>query len=176
METEKKSPECSDPELDMEPVDMYVLFAKLFAHITRQVEQACGEKGIEAIREGVRQFGKERGRDIARRARVLGHEPDAEHYLSSYDMGRSDFFHSDNDIRKNSVEQVFTHCVFAEQWSKDGTEQYGIHYCQLIDPSIAEGYNPNFRCIHDKHFFQDGQCHFLFEMKEADGTSHTGKR
>lgn len=170
LESEKKRAAGADPELDLEPVDMYVLFAKLFAHITRQVEQACGEAGVKAVREGVHQFGMERGKDIARRAQAMGHEPDAEHYLSSYDMGRSDFFYSDNDIRQNSVEQVFTHCVFAEQWQKDGTEQYGIHYCEMIDPSIAEGYHSNFRCIHDKHFFQDGQCHFLFEMKTPDET------
>ena len=36
----------------------------------------------------------------------------------------------------------------------------------MIDPSIAEGYNEKFKCTHDKHFFKDGCCHFLFEMKK----------
>lgn len=155
----------SDPELDMEPVDMYVLFARLFADITREVEKSCGENGVKAVREGVRLFGEKRGKDIARRARLLGHSTDAEHYLSSYDMGRSDFFRSDNTVLPGSVEQTFDHCVFAETWMKDGDEKYGIHYCEMIDPAIAKGYNPCFSCNHDKHFFKDGRCHFLFEME-----------
>ena len=51
-----------DKDLELEPVDMYVLFAKMFSHITREVEKACGEEGVRAVREGVRQFGLERGR------------------------------------------------------------------------------------------------------------------
>ena len=66
----------------------------------------------------------------------------------------------------HSVEQVFTKCVFAKTWTDDGDEKYGIHYCQVIDPAIACGYNENLKCIHDKHFFKDGQCHFLFEMQD----------
>lgn len=50
--------------LELEEVDMYVLFARMFAHIARKVEQACGEKGIEAVRAGVRSFGEERGRHM----------------------------------------------------------------------------------------------------------------
>ena len=57
-----------DKDLELEPVDMYVLFAKMFSHITREVEKACGEEGVRAVREGVRQFGLERGRNIAERA------------------------------------------------------------------------------------------------------------
>ena len=35
-----------DKDLELEPVDMYVLFAKMFSHITREVEKACGEEGV----------------------------------------------------------------------------------------------------------------------------------
>lgn len=155
----------SDPALELEPVNMYVLFARLFADIAREVEKTCGEEGIRAIREGVRIFGEKRGQDIARRAALMGHQCDARHYLSCYDMGRSDFFDSDDDVQEESVEQVFTKCVFAQTWEKDGDQKYGLHYCEVIDPAIAQGYNPCFHCLHDKHFFKDGQCHFLFEMK-----------
>ncbi len=160
----KKSIE-TDEKLEMEPVNMYVLFAKMFGYITQEVESSCGEKGVRAVREGVRKFGIERGEDIARRANVAGHENDAEHYLSCYDMGRSDYFESEDHVEKEVVEQVFTKCVFAETFQKYHMEKYGIHYCEMIDPAIAEGYCKNFHCIHDKHFFKDGQCHFRFEMQ-----------
>ena len=96
----------------------------------------------------------------------MGHANDAEHYLSCYDMGRTDYFYSEDDVKSHSVEQVFTKCVFAKTWTDDGDEKYGIHYCQIIDPAIACGYNEHLKCTHDKHFFKDGQCHFLFEMQD----------
>ena len=95
-----------------------------------------------------------------------GHEVTPEFYLSCYDMGRSDFFTSEDIVSKDQVEQNFTDCVFANTWMKDHDEKYGIHYCEMIDPAIAEGYDENFECIHDKHFFKDGCCHFLFKKKE----------
>ena len=73
-EAEKKAV-SSDPSLELEPVNMYVLFARMFA-------------------------------DIARRAKVMGHANDAEHYLSCYDMGRTDYFYSKDDVKSHSVEQV----------------------------------------------------------------------
>ena len=114
----------------------------------------------------MQRFGERRGRDIAHRAEVMGHDNDAEHYLSCYDMGRTDYFYSEDDVKSHSVEQMFTKCVFAKTWTDDGDEKYGIHYCQIIDPAIACGYNEHLKCTHDKHFFKDGQCHFLFEMQD----------
>ncbi len=153
-------------ELELEAVDMYVLFAKMFAHITREVENTCGEKGIQAVREGVRKFGEERGAYIAKRAKEQGHEAVLDYYLSCYDMERSQQFESDDKITEKGVEQLFTKCVFAEQWMKDGNQKYGIHYCEMIDPAIVKGYGSEYECIHDKHFFKDGCCHFIFHEKK----------
>lgn len=159
-----------DKKLELAPVNMYILFARMFAHITREVEAACGEQGVAAVREGVRKFGEERGRDIAHRAAAMGHENDAAHYLSCYDMGRSDHFTSEDIVGETCVEQNFTDCVFAKTFTDDGTQQWGIHYCQMIDPAIARGYNEQFECVHDKHFFKDGCCHFKFCMQQEGET------
>lgn len=155
-------------QLELEETNMYVLFARMFACIAREVEESCGEKGIEAVREGVRKFGEDRGRNIALRARQMGHEADLLHYLSCYDMGRSGYFSSDDRVGEEEVEQTFDRCVFAETWMEDHTEQWGIHYCEVIDPSIAHGYCGQMECCHDRHFFKDGQCHFLFRMKQEE--------
>ena len=76
--------------LELEEVDMYVLFARMFAHIARKVEQACGEKGIEAVRAGVRSFGEERGRHIAARAAAQGlSQRDGMHSRQTFFQGRT---------------------------------------------------------------------------------------
>lgn len=151
-----------------ENVNMYELFALMFCHLTKEVEKEFSDKGIEAIRRGVQNFGEERGRNIAQKTEKNGNDNSAEYYLSTYDMDRSELFQSDDKVEGNVVEQTFNKCVFAEVFSKYGLEEYGIHYCEIIDGAIAKGYNPCFNCTHDKHFFKDGKCHFIFEMSEEN--------
>lgn len=150
----------------LEAHTMYAIMAKIFAHISKAVVDRFGEEGQEAVMNGVGTFGEERGRDIARRARAAGKPNTMDHYLSNYDMGRSDLFEYETLFHPTEIEQTFTKCAFAEQWKKDGMEQYGILYCHMIDPAIAKGYNPNFEVIHDRYVLKEGECHFRFQMKD----------
>ncbi|WP_353655270.1 L-2-amino-thiazoline-4-carboxylic acid hydrolase [Clostridium sp. WB02_MRS01] len=68
-------------------------------------------------------------------------------------MGRSDDFTAENTYGDNQVEQLFTQCGFAEQWIKDGMEEYGKLYCDVIDPAIAKGYSEDLECIHVNYWF-----------------------
>ncbi len=157
----------------LEPYTIYAMMAKLFAHITKAVVDQFGENGQEAIKAGVWAFGEERGKDIARRATLNGKPNTEEHYLSNYDMGRSDLFEYETNFHPKEIEQTFTKCAFADQWKKDGVGEYGILYCQMIDPSIAKGFNPNFEVVHDRYVLKEGDCHFRFQMKGNDkGNDH----
>jgi L-rhamnose mutarotase len=106
----------------MEPVSMYNIAARLFAHVAKAVIDKYGEDAREAIKEGVYRFGEERGRNIAGRAAAAGKSNGIENYLAYYDMGRSKLFEYETIQRTNEIEQNFTKCVFAEQWQKDGME------------------------------------------------------
>lgn len=165
MENENNTISMRDNE-SAEPVSMYTLFARLFAHIAREVGERFGEEGEEAIKAGVQYFGEERGRSIAERALAKGCAIDAYNYLPNYDMGRSDNFTAENTYGDDQVEQLFTQCAFADQWMKDGNEKYGALYCDVIDPAIAKGYSEKMECIHEKHIFKDGVCSFCFRMKK----------
>ncbi|ALS28601.1 L-2-amino-thiazoline-4-carboxylic acid hydrolase [Paenibacillus cisolokensis] len=162
---EKKPQQKLNHDESLDPVDPYTIMAKLFAHLSKAVVDRFGEAGKEAIREGVRAFGEERGRDIARRAAAAGQPNDIRSYLPNYDMGRSDLFEYVTEYHPLEIEQSFTRCAFGDQWKKDGMEEYGILYCQMIDPAIARGYNADFEVEHDKYLLEDGYCHFRFKMK-----------
>lgn len=153
---------------DLEPISMYQMFAKMFALVAKEVVDEFGDKGREAVKRGVWNFGVERGKGIADRAKARGKPNNSDNYLTSYDMDRSDEFESFDTYGDGQVEQLFTKCVFASQFQKDGMEEYGILYCEMIDPAIAYGYNPNLQCIHEKHFFTHGECTFCFKMKEGN--------
>lgn len=169
MEKETKAEAfAAQGELDLEPVSMYQLFARMFVHLARTTCERFGEEGEAAVREAVKSFGEERGRDIRRRAAANGHPNTPEHYLRSYDMGRSGEFESEAAYGENQVEQLFTGCVFAREFQAMGAEQYGLMYCQEIDPAIAHGYNENMDCIHDRHMFKDKQCTFCFRLKHKE--------
>lgn len=149
-----------------EPISWATLFCRLFAHIAKEVVDRFGEEGEKAVKDGVRAFGIERGRNIAERAKENGCDLTPESYLSNYDMGRGNDFTAQNVYGDNQVEQLFTQCGFAEQWVNDGMERYGKLYCDVIDPAITEGYSSKMECIHDKRVYEDGVCSFCFRMKE----------
>ncbi|WP_308560824.1 L-2-amino-thiazoline-4-carboxylic acid hydrolase [uncultured Klebsiella sp.] len=157
---------------DLEPVSMYQMFARMFVHLAKEVVDEFGEKGSEAIKRGVWNFGVERGEGIAKRAFARGKNNDSDNYLISYDMDRSDEFESIDTYHKGYVEQVFSRCVFASEFQKMGMEKYGILYCEMIDPAIAYGYNPDLKCIHEKHFFTDNMCTFCFKLDDCKGTEN----
>ena len=149
-----------------EPVSWATLFCRLFAHLSKEVVEKFGAEGEQAIRDGVWNFGVERGRNIAERAKANGGEANVENYLPNYDMGRSDDFTAQNTYGDNQVEQLFSQCGFADQWIQDGMEEYGKLYCDMIDPAIAHGYNEDLECIHDRRVYEDGVCSFCFRMKD----------
>ncbi|UNK17875.1 L-2-amino-thiazoline-4-carboxylic acid hydrolase [Paenibacillus sp. N3/727] len=147
---------------------IYALMAKLFAQLSKAVVDEFGDEGKDTIREGVRTFGEERGRGIAQRARTNGEENTIYNYLSNYDMGRSDLFTYTSDIKPEEIEQNFTACPFGQQWADDDMHEYGILYCEMIDPAVARGYNNKFEVEHDQYVLKEGNCHFRFKLKESE--------
>ncbi|WP_216831330.1 L-2-amino-thiazoline-4-carboxylic acid hydrolase [Alkalihalobacterium elongatum] len=159
-------PEDFIRETKYNDITIYSLMAKLFAQVTKAIVDVFGDEGKAAIKEGVRTFGAERGKGIAHRAAHLGKPNTIENYLSNYDMGRSDLFEFDNLFKPELIEQTFTKCPFGQQWADDNMHEYGILYCQMIDPAVAKGYNPNFEVEHDQYILKEGVCHFNFKLKE----------
>ncbi|MCI8598407.1 MAG: L-2-amino-thiazoline-4-carboxylic acid hydrolase [Lachnospiraceae bacterium] len=158
----------NDDKKMQNPVSMFVLFARFFAIIARRLEERLGEEGLQIMKEAVNEWGFERGKDIARRARANGRENDLMSYLENYDMERSDDFGYENKYTETQVCQEFQGCVFAETWMAEGQEKYGRIYCENIDPAIAKGYNEDLVCEHDKIMYDDQKCTFCFYMREKE--------
>lgn len=161
-------PRDHQAENQYKDITIYALMAKLFAQLSKAVVDEYGDEGKDTVREGVRTFGEERGRGIAQRARANGEKNTIYNYLSNYDMGRSDLFTYTSDIKPEEIEQNFTACPFGQQWADDNMHEYGILYCQMIDPAVARGYNNKFEVEHDQYVLKEGNCHFRFKLKESD--------
>lgn len=149
-----------------EPVSMFVLFAKMFSITAKNLEKEFGEKGLNVLAESVKEFGMERGKDIAARAHADGADNTLEQYLSHYDMGRSEEFGYQTVYESNEIHQEFKQCVFAKAWMDAGQDKYGRIYCENIDPAIVTGYNQDMECIHEHIMYDHGHCTFCFRMKK----------
>ncbi|MCH3949414.1 MAG: L-2-amino-thiazoline-4-carboxylic acid hydrolase [Acidaminococcus sp.] len=154
------------PEKLDKPVSMFVLFARFFSILAKNMEKEFGEKGLAVLKQSVIDWGIVRGKDIAHRAEQSGKKNDLAAYLPSYDMERSELFGYDTQYGKDEIHQDFTRCVFAETWMKAGEDKYGRIYCENIDPAIVKGYNEEMECIHDHIMYKDGHCTFCFRMKK----------
>ncbi|PYZ97016.1 hypothetical protein CR205_13450 [Alteribacter lacisalsi] len=153
-------------KLEQDEATVYGQMAKLFGQVAKAVVDEYGERGKEAVREGVRTFGEARGKGIAARAAHLGQDNTIENYLSNYDMARSELFEMETEHYPEVIEQTFTKCPFGQQWADDGMGEYGILYCEMIDPSIARGYNRDFDVDHDQYVLREGVCEFKFRLKK----------
>lgn len=148
-------------------VSIYTIMAQLFATIAKEVTDRFGEEGEQAIRQAVRTFGESRGHNIALNVEKAHKEKNESNYLPYYDMERSELFKYENSYSPGTLEQYFSECIFAKAWSEMGMEKYGLLYCEEIDPAIARGYNPKFKCHHDKYFLKgDACCHFVFKVEK----------
>jgi hypothetical protein len=146
-------------------VTMFDIFAKMFGFVAREVVGTFGPEGRAALIRAVESFGLERGRGIAERARLRGLPNTPENYLSSYDMDRSDEFECFDGPGEGGVEQIFTGCPLARRFEAEGLKEFGLIYCQTIDPALARGFNERMECVHDEHFFTHGRCRFVFRLK-----------
>ena len=148
------------------PVNMFVLFARFFSILAKNLEKKYGAEGLDLLKETVIEWGVARGKDIAHRAAQSGKTNDLEAYLPSYDMERSELFGAETKYTPDEIHQDFDRCVFAQTWIDAGEEKYGRIYCENIDPAIVKGYNEDMECIHDHLMYKDGHCTFCFRKKK----------
>lgn len=147
-------------------VSIYTLMANLFAETAKEVIESFGQEGEAAIRRAVRTFGRKRGAEMAQNVARDGKQANEINYLPYYDMARSELFECENSYEPGSLTQDFSKCIFARAFKESGLEKYGLIYCQEIDPAIASGYNPAFKCRHDKYLLQgDGSCLMTFSLE-----------
>ena len=119
--------------------------AMLFAWIAREAVERFGEAGEEAVLQGVRAYGEQRGRRMALRAGADGHPNDLVGYLI---YGELNFGEAENEfviVQKRPYLRVEAHrCSWHATWSRRGVLAYGRLYCREIDTAIMRGYNPDF--------------------------------
>lgn len=118
--------------------------AYLFGVIAKEVIDAYGEQGVEAIAKGVNIYGRQRGKRMAQRTLADGLEPSALNYVAygewSAKPGEMDF---SIPAKNPDVQFWIKKCPWHDVWQEnDFMEKYGYLYCKYVDIALAQGYNP----------------------------------
>ena len=116
--------------------------AMMFAFLSRAAIEAKGEAGREAIQQGMKRYGRERGARMAERARAAGDPVDLwtnqayGEWKPDY-AGQMEF----GMLRAEPTYQTYiAKCAWCEAWKKYGILEYGREYCVHVDEAVYEGF------------------------------------
>lgn len=121
--------------------------ALMYYHLTKAMVDELGkEKAEKIIREGIHEFGLERGRNIAKDVKDAGEELTIENLDRFYDMpiaagwapsGHDNLENPEPVTEKHSTTQS---CTYADLWMEKDWAEIGRLYCN-VDDAIREGYS-----------------------------------
>lgn len=114
--------------------------AMLFAYIAKETIQAFGAQGEEAVVQAVRDYGLQRGKRMAMRAKMDGVKVDG----MCYDLyGEWECFPGQVECSQCVCDGNYTlkykRCPWYTEWKQFGMLQYGKYYCGHVDEAIIEG-------------------------------------
>ena len=117
--------------------------ANLFALIYRSAYEQYGEKGGQAVDEGTKLYGMQRGARMAKRALKDNQPLNMENYLAYSE------WKDKSGLSKTAITQTAPVyymecqvCGWCESWKDADLFRYGRHYCDYVDKSLVKGFNP----------------------------------
>ena len=119
--------------------------ALLFAFISKSVIQETGtEKGEPVIQEAVREYGRQRGKRMALRAKKNGHGLTMDNYFAygEWAVPKNEMSFKFVEKTPHARMQIYR-CPWHETWKDKGLLEYGKYFCQEIDEALVHGFNPD---------------------------------
>ncbi len=138
--------------------------AILFGFIAKEIISSCDQVGINALKQAVRRYGKERGQRMAQRAILHGDKLTMENYLAygEWISGSEPMVSNVVKIAPNLITHV-QRCPWVDAWKKENILEFGKIYCAEIDEALLEGFNPNLTLkIHSTLSFGAKYCEFEY--------------
>ena len=139
--------------------------ALLFAALAKSVIQEIGvEKGEPLIRQGVREYGRQRGKRMALRAGKYGHALTMDNYFAY-----GEWAVPKNEMHFKFVEKApharmhICRCPWHETWKENRVLEFGKYFCQEIDEALVRGFNPDLVLQVNSTRTNGGECcDFIF--------------
>lgn len=120
----------------------------MFAFLAKHAIELCGERGKEAILNGMTIYGRERGARMAANALARGDELTTMtnqaygEWKPDYD-GQMEF----GQLRTEPTLQTYiSKCAWCDAWKKHNITEYGKYYCVNVDNAVYQGFRSDFVC------------------------------
>lgn len=137
---------------------MAVHMANLYYYITREVIKDFGEDAKKSIERAIIEFGRERGRNIAKKVKEAGLPLTIENLDRFYDIPLAEGWNLNRTYGENCKHNITEGCTQAKVWLEKDWAEVGHIYC-LVDFAIREGYSDNIEFQAVKNMLQgDPYC------------------
>jgi len=139
--------------------------ALLFAALSKSMIQEVGlEKGELLIRQGVREYGRGRGRRMALRAKKYGHSLTMDNYFAygEWAVPKNEMHFKFVEKTPHARMQIYR-CPWYETWKENQALEFGKYFCQEIDEALVHGFNPDLVLeVHSTRTNGGECCDFIF--------------
>jgi len=141
-------------------------WAHLFMCITKPAVEEYGKKGEIAAREGIRNLGAFRGREIGKWHRSEGLPLNMESLVRFWDTGGRYSIPEDETVyAPYDVQFQARHCPLYDAWKEEGWEWFGYWFCDEMHQEMVKSYNSDAIVeIHENLNKGDDFCGFRFMM------------
>lgn len=123
------------------------LYSLIYYHLAKEMVDSFGEKGEEALRRGIRNYGEDRARLLRKRHEEKGLPINVQTLFEEYDLPSDQRFER-NKIRLDP-ETRLSHtlkCPYAEIWAeREEGSRLGKIYCDEFHPAMWEAYHPHIK-------------------------------
>jgi hypothetical protein len=117
--------------------------ALLVAVLAKNIMTSTGEKpGLEIVRQGVTEYGLERGLRYAARCLANGDELDVANYMAYSELVEPKSWNKSVTESLSPYKFNMVSCGWCATWKKYNLLDYGKLYCTWIDLSLVRGFNP----------------------------------
>lgn len=137
----------------------------IYACIAKAIVEMTGVEGECALRQGIRNYGIERGSVMQKRHRALGMKLNLENLFTYFDLPGDPRFKREK-LALNPQERLsYTLvCPIAGKWIEDGNKKLGRIYCEEFHHACFSTYAPHSQTNLAKTLTEDGDNYCCFSV------------
>ncbi|RJS86576.1 hypothetical protein CW701_02170 [Candidatus Bathyarchaeota archaeon] len=117
------------------------LWALLYLAMAREMVEAFGPEGLQALRRAVRRYGELRGRRLRERHEAQGLPINIRSLFEHYDLpSHPEMVRRRAILTDDRLDSTVLHCPYREVWRRYGGEHLGLIYCEEFHRAMWRAY------------------------------------
>ncbi len=149
----------------------------LYEELADGIVRTAGIEGEQALREGIRKYGIERGTKMRQRHQELRMKLNLENLFTYFDLPSDPRFKREKISLNPQQRLSYTlTCPIADQWIRDGKKALGRIYCEEFHHACFGAYAPKSQTNLAKTLTEDGDNYCCFSVYLRPGNMNEEER